>query len=227
MERYSRNMQTLSSEENDKLKNYKVCVIGCGGLGGYVIEMLGRIGVGYITAVDGDVFQESNLNRQILSDTHSLGKSKSITTKERMMNVNPLIEVNAINEFLTKENYPEILKGHDIIVDALDSIDARLMLQDACEELNIPLVSGAIAGWYGQVTTVYPGDKTLNIIYGKKVGKGVEVKLGNPSFTPALVASIEVSEVIKVLIGRGELLRKRILFIDTLNQDYEVIEYQR
>ncbi len=227
MERYSRNMQTLSSEENDKLKNYKVCVIGCGGLGGYVIEMLGRIGVGYITAVDGDVFQESNLNRQILSDIHSLGKSKSIVAKKRMMNVNPLIEVNAINEFLTKENYPEILNGHDIIVDALDSIDARLMLQDACEELNIPLVSGAIAGWYGHVTTVYPGDKTLNIIYGKKVGKGIEAKLGNPSFTPALVASIEVSEVIKVLIGRGELLRKRILFIDTLNQDYEVIEYQR
>ena len=220
-------MQTLSSEENDKLKNYKVCVIGCGGLGGYVIEMLGRIGVGYITAVDGDVFQESNLNRQILSDIHSLGKSKSIVAKKRMMNVNPLIEVNAINEFLTKENYPEILNGHDIIVDALDSIDARLMLQDACEELNIPLVSGAIAGWYGHVTTVYPGDKTLNIIYGKKVGKGIEAKLGNPSFTPALVASIEVSEVIKVLIGRGELLRKRILFIDTLNQDYEVIEYQR
>lgn len=220
-------MQTLSSEENDKLKNYKVCVIGCGGLGGYVIEMLGRIGVGYITAVDGDVFQESNLNRQILSDIHSLGKSKSIVAKKRMMNVNPLIEINAINEFLTKENYFEILNGHDIIVDALDSIDARFMLQDACEELNIPLVSGAIAGWYGHVTTVYPGDKTLNIIYGKKVGKGVEAKLGNPSFTPALVASIEVSEVIKVLIGRGELLRKRILFIDTLNQDYEVIEYQR
>lgn len=220
-------MQTLSSEENDKLENYKACVIGCGGLGGYVIEMLGRIGVGYITAVDGDVFQESNLNRQILSDIHSLGKSKSIVAKKRMMNINPLIEVNAINEFLTKENYFEILNGHDIIVDALDSIDARLMLQDACEELNIPLVSGAIAGWYGHVTTVYPGDKTLNIIYGKKVGKGVEAKLGNPSFTPALVASIEVSEVIKVLIGRGELLRKRILFIDTLNQDYEVIEYQR
>lgn len=220
-------MQTLSSEENDKLKNYKVCVIGCGGLGGYVIEMLGRIGVGFITAVDGDVFQESNLNRQILSDAHSLGKSKSIAAKERMMNVNPLIEVNCVNELLTKENYPKILKGHDVIVDALDSIDARLMLQDACEELNIPLVSGAIAGWYGHVTTVYPRDKTLNIIYGKKIGKGIEARLGNPSFTPALVASIEVSEVIKVLIGRGELLRKRILFIDTLNQDYEVIEYKR
>lgn len=220
-------MQTLSLEENDKLKNHKVCVIGCGGLGGYVIEMLGRIGVGFITAVDGDVFQESNLNRQILSDAHSLGKSKSIAAKERMMNVNPLIEVNCINKLLTKENYPEILKGHDVIVDALDSIDARLMLQDACEELNIPLISGAIAGWYGHVTTIYPGDRTLNIVYGNKIGKGVEAKLGNPSFTPALVASIEVSEVIKVLIGRGELLRKRILFIDTLNQDYEVIEYQR
>ncbi|WML37038.1 HesA/MoeB/ThiF family protein [Clostridium sp. OS1-26] len=227
MERYSRNMQTLSLEENDKLKNHKVCVIGCGGLGGYIIEMLGRIGVGLITAVDGDVFQESNLNRQILSDVHSLCKSKSIAAKERMMNVNPLIEVNCVNELLTKENSTEILKGHDVIVDALDSIDARLILQDACEELSIPLVSGAIAGWYGHVTTVYPGDKTLDIIYGNKIGKGVEAKLGNPSFTPALVASIEVSEVIKVLIGRGELLRKRILFIDTLNQDYEVIEYQR
>lgn len=220
-------MQTLSLEENDKLKNHKVCVIGCGGLGGYVIEMLGRIGVGFITAVDGDIFQESNLNRQILSDVHSLGKSKSIVAKERMMNVNPLIEVNCINKLLTKENYPEILKGHDVIVDALDSIDARLMLQDACEELNIPLVSGAIAGWYGHITTIYPGDRTLNIVYGNKMGKGIEAKLGNPSFTPALVASIEVSEVIKVLIGRGELLRKRILVIDTLNQDYEVIEYQR
>lgn len=224
MERYSRNMETLSLEENNKLKDCRVCVIGCGGLGGYVIEMLGRIGVGFITAVDGDIFQESNLNRQVLSDTYSLGKSKCIVAKERMMNVNPLIQVNAVNEYLTEENCHEILKGHHVIVDALDSIDARLMLQNACEELNIPLVSGAIAGWYGHVTTVYPGDRTLNTIYGNKKGKGVEVKLGNPSFTPALVASIKVSEVIKVLIERGDLLRKRILYIDTLNQDYEIIE---
>ena len=94
MGRYTRNMETLSKEENDRLKEFKVCVVGCGGLGGYVIEMLGRIGIGHITAVDGDGFDESNLNRQILSDTYCLGKNKAVAAKERMERVNPLISLN-------------------------------------------------------------------------------------------------------------------------------------
>ncbi len=82
MARYDRNIKTLSLEENEKLKDFKVCVIGCGGLGGYIIEMLGRIGVGYITAVDGDNFSESNLNRQIISSDLNLGKNKAIEAKK-------------------------------------------------------------------------------------------------------------------------------------------------
>lgn len=213
----------LTPEENIKLKDFKVCVVGCGGLGGYVIEMLGRLGIGHITAVDGDVFEESNLNRQILSDTSSLGKSKANIAKERMALVNPLIKVKPIPKILTLENGEEILNGHDVIVDAVDSIETRLLLQDIASKLNIPLVHGAIAGWYGQVTTIFPGDRTLDIIYSRKNAKGLEKELGNPSFTPALVASIQVSEVLKLLIGRGELLRKKILFINTLEQEYEVI----
>lgn len=213
----------LTPEENIKLKDFKVCVVGCGGLGGYVIEMLGRLGIGHITAVDGDVFEESNLNRQILSDTSSLGKSKANTAKERMALVNPLIKVKPIPKKLTQENGEEILNGHDVIVDAVDSIETRLLLQDIASKLNIPLVHGAIAGWYGQVTTIFPEDRTFDIIYSRKNAKGLEKELGNPSFTPALVASIQVSEVLKLLIGRGELLRKKILFINTLEQEYEVI----
>jgi len=224
--RYSRNVTTLSIEENEKLKNYSVCVVGCGGLGGYIIEMLGRLGIGHIISVDGDVFEESNLNRQLLSDTSSLGINKAIKAKERMATVNPLIEVKSVTERLSKENGKSIINGANVVVDALDNIESRLILEGICEEINIPLVHGAIAGWYGQVATVLPGDKTLTHFYGGKALEGAEKNLGNPSFTPAIVAAIQVSEVIKVLIGRGEILRGKMLFIDMLNQDYETIVCQ-
>ena len=225
MRRYARNMKTLSKEENDSLKNFKVCVIGCGGTGGYVIEMLGRIGIGSITAVDGDVFEESNLNRQILSSTDNLGFSKALEAKIRMEKVNPLIQVKALEKMLTEDNACSILNNHDVVVDALDSIPARLLLQRSCKKLNIPMVYGAIAGWYAQITTIFPGDDTLNKIYNvdKQTSKGIEKEMGNPSFTPALAASIEVSEVIKILLGRGELLRKKMVFIDLLSTEYDIV----
>jgi len=210
MGRYDRNMNMLSKEENEKLKDFRVCVLGCGGLGGYAIEMLGRLGIGYITAVDKDVFEETNLNRQILSDMNSLGKSKALMAVERMKLVNPEVFVNAIVDEFNFENGKDIIKGHDIVIDALDNIEGKLTLQDICEELGIPFVHGAIAGWYGQVTTVFPGDKTLKFLYKKEMRKGIEKELGNPSFTPALVASIQVSEALKVLIGRGEVLRRKV-----------------
>ncbi|MCM1992555.1 HesA/MoeB/ThiF family protein [Oceanirhabdus seepicola] len=168
MDRYKRNVKTLTEEENNMLKSCKVCVIGCGGLGGYVIEMLGRLGVGHIACVDGDVFDESNLNRQILSDENSIGMSKAEKAVKRMKIVNSNIEATAIKEMFTQKNAIEILEGNHVVVDALDSIDSRLLLQNICEELKIPLVHGAIAGWYGQVSTVLPGDRTLDFIYSRK-----------------------------------------------------------
>jgi len=223
MGRYDRNMNTLSREENDKLRDFKVCVVGCGGIGGYIIEMLGRLGIGYITAIDKDAFEDSNLNRQILSNSEVLGKSKAITAKERMAIVNPDVFVNAIVSEFNAENGERLLYGHDLVIDALDNIETRLILQDVCEKLNIPFIHGAIAGWYGQVTTVFPGDRTLDFLYKKKISKGIEKELGNPSFTPALIASIQVSEALKVLIGRGDILRKEILYIDTFSQEYHKV----
>ncbi|SHJ43417.1 Molybdopterin or thiamine biosynthesis adenylyltransferase [Geosporobacter subterraneus DSM 17957] len=224
MKRYSRNMSMLSHAENEGLNRVRICVVGCGGLGGHIIEMLGRIGIGTITAVDGDVFEESNLNRQILSDVPSLGQPKAVKAKERMALVNPFVHVEPFVQRLDSENAIAILKGHELIMDALDNIESRFVLQEAAEQLNIPLIHGAIAGWYGQVSTIFPGDKTLNFLYPDRQAKGLEKELGNPSFTPALVASIQVSEAIKVIIGRGELLRRKILFINTLEQEYEIIE---
>lgn len=227
LKRYSRNIKTLTELENESLKDKRVCIIGCGGLGGYIIEMLARIGAGHLTVVDGDVFDESNLNRQLLCDEASIGINKAKKAAKRINEVNSLISVNYIDEFFNEENGINIIKNHDVVVDALDNIETRKLLQGICESLEIPLVYGAIAGWYGQVTTIFPGDKTLDILYPKedKISRGSEQKLGNPSFTPALVASIQVSEVIKVLIRRGDLLRKKVLYIDLLSQDYEIIEF--
>jgi len=199
-------------------------VVGCGGLGGYILEMLARIGIGRITAVDGGSFEISNLNRQILADSTTLGLSKTEAAKERLSKVNSDITVRTIPEMLNDTNAQDILKNHQIIVDALDNVAGRLLLEHWAERLEVPLVHGAIAGWYGQVSTVFPGDKTLSRIYPTEAARGKEEELGNPSFTPALIASIQVSEVIKLLIKRGEPLRQRLLFIDTLSQDYDIVQ---
>ncbi|SHJ63386.1 HesA/MoeB/ThiF family protein [Paramaledivibacter caminithermalis] len=224
MKRYIRNMNMLSKEENEKLKDFKVCVVGCGGLGGYIIEMLGRLGIGHITAVDGDVFDETNLNRQVLSDVENLGKSKAMIAQRRMKLVNPLIEIVPIDNRITEENAEKILCGHHLIIDAIDNIYIRFLLQDTASKLNIPMIHGAIAGWYGQVATIFPGDKTLEKIYPQKDVKGLENEIGNPSFTPALIASIQVSEALKILLNKGEILRHKLLYIDLLEHNYMIME---
>lgn len=223
MERYSRNIGALSPEENDKVQNSKVCVIGCGGLGGYVVEMLGRIGVSSITAVDKDVFKLSNLNRQLLSNEINIGKEKVFIAQERMRIVNSSVQVDPIYGNFTKENGKEIISGHDVIVDCLDNVQTRLILQELSEESSIPFVHGAIGGWYGQATTIFPGDRTLNKIYRNIPMEKSKEKIGTPTFGPPLIASIQVSEVIKILTGRGELLRKKLLFINVLENEYNVI----
>ena len=222
--RYNRNMNMLSLEENERLRTYKVCVVGCGGLGGYVIELLGRLGIGTITAVDGDVFDETNLNRQLLSSEEVLGKSKALTAEARMSKVNSDIKVYPIQAFATEENCDGIIRGHDLVVDALDNMNSRRLLESHCEKQNIPLIHGAIAGWYGQVSTIMPGDRTLQKIYPPNENKGAETELGNPSFSPALVASIQVAEALKVLLHRGEILQNKLLTIDLLSQEYETFQ---
>jgi molybdopterin/thiamine biosynthesis adenylyltransferase len=124
---------------------------------------------------------------------------------------------NKIEEqYISSDNALSLLRGHQVVVDALDNPASKIILQEKAAELQIPLVHGAISGWLGQVATILPGDTALKAIYPP----GIEVNetAGNPSFTPALVAAIQVSQVIKLLIGRGELIRPQLLYIDLLGQ---------
>jgi molybdopterin/thiamine biosynthesis adenylyltransferase len=216
--RYQRNRQAISVADQLTLFRSRVAVIGCGGLGGYVIEELARLGVGTLIAIDPDVFEEHNLNRQLLSSPATLGRAKVAAAAARVAEINPAVALVPVHDAYTPENGEELLSGSHVIVDALDSIQARLDLARTCTQLGIPMVHGAIGGWYGQVATQFPGDDTLQKLYSRWVeGKGIEQKLGNPSFTPALVASIEVAEVCKILLGQGEPLRHRKLSINLLD----------
>ena len=126
--RYIRNFEALSEAESDLLKTKKICIVGCGGLGGYILEQFLRLGVESITVIDGDCFEESNLNRQLLSTENVIGNFKALTAKERAQEVNSQIKVHAVNVFLTEENAGELLKGHDIVMDAVDNIAARRIM---------------------------------------------------------------------------------------------------
>lgn len=222
--RYERNMKALTLSENERLREFKVCVVGCGGLGGYVIEHLGRLGIGHITAVDGDVFEEGNLNRQLLSDETVLGKGKAEQAKKRMALVNSDVEVTAVSEYLTESNSEKILMGHDIIVDALDNITARVIIEREAQRRGIPLVHGAIAGWFGQVSVIMPGKPLLERLYHTGDEKGVENELGNLPFTAAATAAIQAAETVKTLLARDGALTGKLLTIDLLSHEYDIFE---
>lgn len=223
--RYQRNRQTIPVDRQLTLFKSRVAVIGCGGLGGYLIEELARLGVGTIIAIDPDVFEEHNLNRQLLSSPARLGQAKVESAAARIAEINPALRLVPVQAAYAPENAAELLKDVCVVLDALDSVPTRLALADSCDALGIPLVHGAIGGWFGQVATQFPGDGTIRRLYHRWVeGKGVEQQLGNPSFTPAVVASIQAAEACKILLGAGKTLRHRKLCINLLEMEFEEVE---
>lgn len=197
--RYSRNIPALSQADCAALQGKTVAVIGCGGLGGYLIEYLTRIGVGSIRCVDGDVFEESNLNRQLLSSPSILGKSKATAAVERIREINPHVQAQAFPVFLDKENARELIAGCDAVLDALDNIDVRMVLAKACADEKIPYIYGAIAGWVAQAAICMPREDLIDKLYPEDtVIKDKSVL----SFTPAMCAAMQTSLCIKLLTGK-------------------------
>jgi len=227
MDRYCRNLKTLTLEEQKVLAESRVAIIGLGGLGGGVLEMLARIGVGSLFLMDGDRFEMSNLNRQILSTEALVGSSKAEAAKKRVKAINSAIAVTACHGFLGNENIDEIVGNNDLVIDCLDSIDTRFILENGCKRAGIPMVSAAIAGTLGQVMTIFPEDKGLELVYGKQDSKraeGAEKETGNLSFCALFVAALQACEAVKVLINRGELLRNRLLIADPMTLSFDIID---
>jgi molybdopterin-synthase adenylyltransferase len=226
--RYLRNIGTIGLDGQIRLLQSSVAVVGAGGLGGTIIELLARQGIGHIIIIDNDRFTEQNLNRQIMSMEKNLGKYKALVAAKRVGQINSAVAVTTFVEKLTEENARKLLKGARVVADGLDNLPSRFAVEDACRSLRIPMVHGTIAGFCGQLMTIFPEDAGMCCIYGSSdrfPEQGIEVKIGNPSATPAIVAGWQVQEIVKIITGIGKPLRNSLLLLDMMEGTADRIEF--
>ena len=217
--RYARNIPALSGAECEILRHKRVLVVGCGGLGGHIIDQLARIGVGFLRVVDGDVFEASNLNRQLLSQVPLLGVNKAKAAAEHIARVNPEVTVEAAEIFLTEANAARLIAGCDVVLDALDNIPSRKILASVCAAVGIPYIFGAIQGWVAQAAVSMPGDDLIGKLFPEDVVIRDKSVL---SFTPALCAAVQVALCVKLLTGKP-VDTGTLYYFDLLNQEFETI----
>ncbi|MFP4668445.1 MAG: HesA/MoeB/ThiF family protein [Desulfobacterales bacterium] len=227
--RYMRNAESISLNEQLKLAESGAAVIGAGGLGAGILVLLARMGIGRLFIADPDVFEESNLNRQLTATSETMGMHKTEAAQNMIRSVNPAVETTVFPEKLTPESAPEILADADIAIDALDNATSRLVLAEACRQAGIPMIHGAIAGFEGQVMAVFPKDEGLEMIYGR-TGKDSsqeppEAVMGVPGITPAIIAGLEAMEAVKILLNRGRTLKNRMLYADLENTGFQEFSF--
>ena len=214
--RYLKNQSAISLSEQARICRSGVLICGCGGLGGVLINLLARVGVGTLRMVDGDHFSPSNLNRQWLCDTEHLAQPKASVAEQRVRAINPLIEVEAFAQLLDETTGGQLLHGMDLVLDALDNLPGRFLLAEAAHRLGIPFIHGAATGWWGQVSTFVPDSPlTLAAIYGAKRSRDpAEIAMGVLGPTPSVIGSLQAFEAIRLLCGREPAYANRLLFFD-------------
>ena len=225
--RYLRNIGTIGSNGQIKLLASTVAVVGAGGLGGTIVELLARQGVGHLVVIDDDCFTERDLNRQIMSTEGNLGQPKVTVAARRTREMNSAITVTTYRERLTRENARRLLSGAQVVADGLDNLPSRFAVEHACRELGIPYVYGTIAGFNGQLMTIFPQDTGLSSIYGPCSApseQGIETATGNPAATPAMIAALQVQEIVKIITGIGAPTRNQILLVDACQGTVDRIE---
>ncbi len=225
--RYARNLRAFSMEEQARLLRSTAAMVGLGGLGGGILENLVRAGVGVVRGADGDVFEESNLNRQLLSDCSAVGVPKAVKAAARATAVNPSVEFTAHYGFLHHDGMLALLDGAGVAIDALGGLADRPVLAAAARERGIPLVTGAVAGYTAIVSTVRPGDPSPADIFGGsgKPGKAAEDVLGCPSPAVMAVAALQSSEAVRLLAGRTPALAGKALLIDLETMRFDTVAF--
>jgi molybdopterin/thiamine biosynthesis adenylyltransferase len=223
--RYSRQMM-LSGWGNagqEKLKKARVVVAGAGGLGSVILLYLAAAGVGHIRVIDSDTVDISNLNRQILYTDQDVGREKALAARDRIAALNPDIRAEGIVSVIGEDNVSDLVADCPI-VDALDNLPTRLLLNRSAVRKRLPLFHGAIYAWEGRATTVIPGKTPcLQCLYqgvlpGKPPVAGV---------TPGVIGCVQASEVVKHILGTGDLLEGRMLMYDGLAMKFSEMKVRR
>lgn len=220
--RYLRSMESITIKDQQHLLGSTIVQVGLGGLGGSLLEILLRTGIGKIYAADGDSFEETNLNRQALSTIHSIGSDKSAMAVKRAAELNPSVEFSAVTQYLDSTSLPAFVEGADIIVDALGGLKTRLALQHSAAEAHIPMVTGALAGWTGYVGVVQPGQTGPADIMGSD--NAAEELLGCPAPAVSLFASLMACEIVNILTGHKSSLESSMLIVDLRSHTFEKVQ---
>ena len=227
LERYSRQIliNGFGEEGQARLKKAKVFIAGAGGLGSAAATYLAVAGGGTIRVVDHDRVELSNLNRQILHRDEDIGKNKVDSAAKRLKGLNTEVKIEAVAEKITEANISELVAGFDLIVDAMDNLPTRYLLNKTAIDKKIPFFHGAVNGFEGRAMTIIPGQTAcLMCVYRGAVVEGSFPVVG---VTPGVIGCIQATEVIKYLLGTGQLLGNQLLVYDGLNMKFTQFKVKR
>jgi adenylyltransferase/sulfurtransferase len=226
-ERYDRQIMIrgFGEEGQEKLKKARVLIAGAGGLGSPAAIYLTAAGVGAIRIVDSDHVEQSNLNRQVLHWDEDTGRSKVSSAREKLTRLNPGVTVEGIQEVISEATISGLVEGCDAIVDAMDNLPTRYLLNRMALEKKIAFFHGAVYGFEGRAMTIIPGTSAcLRCVYrGVIPGEKFPVV----GVAPAVIGAIQAAEVIKYLVGTGELLTNKLLVYDGLTMTFTALQVKR
>lgn len=228
----TRQKDIINKKEQLKVKNSKITVIGCGGIGGATIEMLARMGAENLTIVDKDSFDVSNLNRQLVSSMDNIGNSKAQSTRERILSINPHTAVEVFDGKLDQENVKEIIGGSVVVIDALDNLISRVVVSRSTYELQIPFVHGSVHGTMGQITTFTRETPQYEDIFklpsfnrdltDEIISKIRKLNINPPPVigpVPNIVGCLQSFEALKLITSKGSpVLSPEVLMFDLMNK---------
>lgn len=228
-QRYLRQMimEDIGEEGQIKLTKARVVVIGTGGLGSPILLYLAAAGIGTIGVVDHDLLEMSNLNRQIIHNMDGLCTPKAHSAANAISKLNPDVNIITICEMIHEGNVDDIIQDYDVVVNAVDNLETRYIVNDACLRAKKPLVEGAIMGFNGMAMTILPGHgPCFRCVFPSQIATPkTEPKkpIGVIGAVPGIIGSIQALETIKVLLGKGEVLNGRLLMFDGLEMNFREV----
>jgi len=232
LQRYSRQimLEEIGFTGMEKLRDSKICVIGVGGIGNPIVTQLTAMGIGKLKIVDRDVIEISNLHRQHLYTENDIGKVKVEVAVERLKGINPTVEIEAVPVSVSKYTAESIIKGFDVVIDALDSIDARYALNDACVKFDIPFIYAGALGTLGSVCTILPNKSACLRCIFPALAEDDMPTCSTEGVHPSilyLVSGVQVSETIKIITGQQPTLVNKLLYIDLNELSFDKIHVFR
>lgn len=225
LERYDRQIPVIGLDNQLKLKNSTVLIVGLGGLGSAVSIYLASAGIGHLILIDNGVVELSNLQRQILYTVSDLDKPKAYVARNKLLQINPGIIIEAYNNEFNEELGAKLVNKSDVIVDALDNWKTRFLLDKLAFKYRKPLIHAGVEEFYGQLTTIIPGKTPcLRCIFHRVGNNGYKRKINVVATIPGILGVLEANEVIKIITGMGETMANKLLIYNGLTNEFTLIE---